>query len=211
MKIKNFAASLAACAVAASALAVTSFAEVTNGNQTSEGKKFYQVDIDLSKYDVASIYGVSFTLGTFDLSNGVGGGVGFNSTSTSWSSTDWANADAGKTISFDEATSTVTILKTAPVFAASDEWAQAWIQEWWGPDFSVDKVTLLGSDGKSLDVEATTTTTTAAGATTTTKAAGTTTKAAAAGSSNTGDAGAGLIIAGLTLAGAAAVITKKKN
>lgn len=78
----------------------------------------------------------------------------------------------------------------------------------------VFNVSGLDNDGNSNVSEggATTTTTTAAGGvTTTTKAAGATTTAASAGSSNTGDAGVGVIVAGLAIAGAAAFVTKKKN
>ena len=46
MKISKILASVSVCALAASAMAISAFAEVTNGNTIGDdGKKFYSVDV----------------------------------------------------------------------------------------------------------------------------------------------------------------------
>lgn len=62
MKISKILASVSVCALAASAMAISAFAEVTNGNTIGDdGKKFYSVDV-MADYDVTAIYGVTFDL-----------------------------------------------------------------------------------------------------------------------------------------------------
>lgn len=227
MKMRNFVASIAACAVAASAMALTVGAQVTNGNTTGDdGSLFYMYDVLAEGGDVTAIYGVKVEMTVGDLTNGCGGGFGFNSESTGWKSIEWGNADAGKALSFDE-NGDFTYTSDAPIFATSDTYCQIWLQNWWGCDVTVDNITLLGADGNALTAggaeeetpEETTpaadddadTTTTAAAEDNDDAATTTTTKAAAStGSTNTGDAGVGLALAGLAVAGAVAFVTKRK-
>lgn len=221
MKMRNFVASIAACAVAASAMAVSASAAVLNPNTDD----FYCIDA-ITDYDVASIYGVKVDLTWEDGGEGCGGGFGFNSESTGWAQNEFGNEGSGKTCEMD-ANGDFTYMSDAPIFASTDTYAQVWIQSWWGADITVESITLLGADGNALtaggaeeetpeettpaaDDEADTTTTAAAednddaATTTTTKAA------ASTGSTNTGDAGVGLALAGLAVAGAVAFVTKRK-
>lgn len=201
MKLKNFLASVAACAIAVSAMAITASAEVTNGNTTGDdGKLFYTYDLLAEGADVTAVYGVKVEMTISDLSQGSGGGFCLNSESTGWKSIEWGNADAGKTISIDD-NGDFTYTATAPLFATSDTYCQICVQNWWGGEVTVDKITLLGADGKALGGA-----TTDAPANTDTPAATTT-----ASGSNTGDAGIALAVAGLAVAGAAAYVARKKD
>ena len=68
-------ASVSACALAASAMAISAFAEVTNGNTKDDsGKLFYTMDA-MADYDVTAIYGVTFDLTWTDGGQGCGGGL----------------------------------------------------------------------------------------------------------------------------------------
>lgn len=205
MKLKTFLASVSACAIAVSAMAITASAEVTNGNTTGDdGKKFYVYDLLAEGADVTAVYGVKVEMTVSDWSEGCGGGFGFNSESTGWKSIEWGNADASKAISIDD-NGDFTYTATNALFATSDTYCQIWIQNWWGGEVTVDNITLLGADGKALGGA-----TTDAPASSDDDATTTTTTTAASGSS-TGDAGIALAVAGLAVAGAAAYVARKKD
>ena len=230
MKISKILASVSACALAASAMAISAFAEVTNGNTIGDdGKKFYSVDV-MADYDVTAIYGVTFDLTWTDGGKGCGGGVGFNSESTGWKSIEYGNEGSDKALILD-ANGDFTYTSESPIFAASDTYAQIWVQNWWGAEVSFENITVLGKDGKPLakkgaggskgDDSKTDGSKTDGSKTDGTKTDGTKTdntkkddtkkddtKKDAA---KTGDAGVGLALAGLTIAGAAAFVSKKRN
>jgi len=199
MKMRNFVASIAACAVAASAMAVSASAAVLNPNTDD----FYCIDA-ITDYDVTAIYGVKVDLTWEDGGEGCGGGFGFNSESTGWASNEFGNEGSGKTAEMD-ANGDFTYMSDAPIFASTDTYAQVWIQSWWGADFTVDEVEYLDLDGKVIGEEAPTTTTNAA------PEGGDTTTTTKAGSNATGDAGVALAVAGLAVAGAAAYVARKKD
>lgn len=151
--------------------------------------------------DVTSIYGVRFN-GKFnadeiaDEAAWIGGGIGANSNSTGWASTEWGRVD--KPITCDLENGTVEWLSDSPVFAADDAYAQLWLQVW-GGTYEVESVEVLGKGGAVIA-------TTAAqagdvsGATDSTK-----------GSPDTGVADVA-VVAGLALvAGGAFIVAKKRK
>ena len=220
MKISKILASVSVCALAASAMAISAFAEVTNGNTIGDdGKKFYSVDV-MADYDVTAIYGVTFDLTWTDGGKGCGGGVGFNSESTGWKSIEYGNEGSDKALILD-ANGDFTYTSENPIFAASDTYAQIWVQNWWGAEVTFENITVLGKDGKPLakkgadDSKGDDTKTDDTKKDDTKKDDAKTdntkkdnTKKDAA---KTGDAGVGLALAGLTIAGAAAFVTKKRK
>ena len=220
MKISKILASVSVCALAASAMAISAFAEVTNGNTIGDdGKKFYSVDV-MADYDVTAIYGVTFDLTWTDGGKSCGGGVGFNSESTGWKSIEYGNEGSDKALILD-ANGDFTYTSENPIFAASDTYAQIWVQNWWGAEVTFENITVLGKDGKPLakkgadDSKGDDTKTDDTKKDDTKKDDAKTdntkkdnTKKDAA---KTGDAGVGLALAGLTIAGAAAFVTKKRK
>ena len=224
MKIKSVLASVAACAIAVSAMAISAAAEVTNGNATGDdGKKFWTYDVKENADDITKVYGfeVKITPSDTAIPSGIGGGMGMNSNSLGWKSVEWGNPDSGKAVIVDTENWTMKYVNTAS-FAADDEYAQVWVQNWWGAELTVDSVKLLDKDGNEIGAApadttaAATTTTTAAATTTTSAAAGTTTTAAAttttaAAGAAAGDAGVAVVAATLALAGAAAFVARKKD
>ena len=230
MKMTKILASVSACALAASAMAISAFAEVTNGNTKDDsGKLFYTMDA-MADYDVTAIYGVTFDLTWTDGGQGCGGGVGFNSESTGWKSIEYGNEGSDKALILD-ANGDFTYTSENPIFAASDTFAQIWVMHWWGAEVTVENITVLGKDGKPLakkgaddskgddtkkddtkkdDTKKDDTkkddTKKDDAKTDNTKKDDTKKDAA-----KTGDVGVGLALAGLTIAGAAAFVTKKRK
>lgn len=146
MKIKKIAAAIAAAAVAVSTMAISAFA-------IKDYPDGYTLDLIAEGYDVTAVAGFTFKI-SGDIDSGVGGGVGFNSATTGWDSTEWGNADAGKTINASDGE--ITVKRDAPVFKESDvtdptnPYAQIWMQQWWGTDVTIDSVTVLDKDGNAL-------------------------------------------------------------
>ena len=220
MKLKNMVAGIAACAIAVSGLAVTASAKITNATESNGS---YKLDIKLPEgRTFADIYGFEATFeGTVQAEGESNvGAICWQSTSVNWTQEEFSQKGASDpkpiTISDDN---TVKVLKSEPLFASSDEYAQAFVAQWtWDDDkqidFSVTSLKVLDKDGNELGAAETT-----AAATTTTKAATTTTKAGAttkagtttAASSKTGDAGVGVAVAGLSLAAVAAFAARKKH
>jgi hypothetical protein len=229
MKIKNMVAAFAASALTLSALAVPAFAEKTILNANENGN--YTVNV--KELDMAKIVGIKAEITAAEGWNetGMGGGLAFNADSkgTGWTQFEWgitgegtdAKNTAGVTIAGSDGKFTITYMGDTCYFADTDEWDGIAIAAWWGSDFTVDSLIPLDANGnevgaKSASVEETTTaaeTTT----TTTTTAAGTTTTTTSkkddkkTDSAKTGDAGVGVIVAALGLAGAAAFATRKKH
>ena len=205
MKLRNLLASVAACAIAVSAMAISASAAITNPN-TDEGKYAYDVLANLpAGCAVTDVYGAEFTFTGFDEAAGTGGGFVWNSSSINWDQVEWGDAGSGKPLTFTADNLTVRRLEDAPIFAADDEYAQVVIAQWdgWGVDITINSVTLLDQNGNAL--QAAPTTDAPAGdndsTNTTTNSNGT----------QTGDAGIALAVAGLAVAGAAAYVARKKD
>lgn len=209
MKVKSILASLGACAIAMSAMALSASAEVFSkkGNEsTTPGNYVVPLDgIDVTKIDkiVAEV--------SVD-SDYVKGTIGFNDGGS------WVNHGG----TADNGTAFENAGKWELANAKVDEGSNIEVQIWWINNLAdgsegtakIESVKLYDKDGKELGAGAgddnktddnktdNTTATTAA----TTKA--NTTKA---GATKTGDAGVGIAISGLALAGIAAVASRKKH
>ena len=245
MKLKSILASVSACAIAVSAMALSASAALTNGD--ADGNYVYDIMADgIAPTDV---YGAQLVFEMADgwQTDGAGGGLIYNSDSTGWASTEWGFSGEGENVkdvpvTVDGNTITLTLLSDTAVFVSSDTYAQIVCQAWWGADATVVSLNALDAAGNVLGevpVETTTTTeettttteettttaeeTTTAGEETTTvadetttvteetHAPETTTTTTTATAPQAGDAGVGLAVAGLTLAGAAAVVLRKKH
>lgn len=229
MKIKSMIAALAASAIAVSAMAVTASAKITNPQNDDENTK-YIVDVMASLPEgcsVTDVYGAQFTFEGYDAEQGTGGGFVWNSNSQSWNQKEWGNDGSNKAIIYGDDL-VVKRLEDAPVFAATDEYAQVAIAQWdgWGVDITITDFKLLGQDGNELQAKEAPTQTTApegdnnsTAETTTTKKTNATSSGSSSSSSSssstsstkTGDAGVGIAVAALSLAGAAAFATRKKH
>ena len=101
-----------------------------------------------SGVDVTEVYGCRFYITVNDPSQGYGGAIGINATANNWESHEWGNDGAGKAITSDG--STIEFMSDSPAFKADDEYANFFLQNWWG-DFSVDDCDLLDKDGNVLE------------------------------------------------------------
>ena len=102
-----------------------------------------------SGVDVTEVYGCRFYITVNDPSQGYGGAIGINATANNWESHEWGNDGAGKAITSDG--TTIEFMSDSPAFKADDEYANFFLQNWWG-DFSVDDCDLLDKDGNVLEV-----------------------------------------------------------
>lgn len=170
MKFTKTLAAIAAASLAVSTLAVSAFAATITSNSAIDAAsdnnadsviKLYEEDKDhnpvvdlFTDKDVArsDIYGmkVYFDL-TADQVNGeewIGGGIGANSDSTGWLSTEWGQEAGKKPIVLAE-DGTVTWLQDTPVFADDDTYCQLWTQAW-GIDLTLEKMEVLDKDGNVI-------------------------------------------------------------
>ena len=164
MKLRRLIASLVSACVAASAMAVASFAAVgsvdttnymregdTNGTvfvlADKEADPNWSVDTGISPTEV---YGVTYHV-EFGEEEWIGGGIGANSQSTGWKSIEWGTN--AKTITADVENGTITWLNDAPVFAADDTYCQFWLQTWTGT-CTIKSADILAADGSIIDVVA---------------------------------------------------------
>lgn len=105
--------------------------------------------------DLATVYGVRWTIEVTDLSGGVGGGIIINSETNDWNQKEWGNDGAGKEFTI-QATSTenvytITRIDSAPMFGANDGYANLCLSQWWGPDAVViKKVEILAKEGSVI-------------------------------------------------------------
>ncbi len=107
--------------------------------------------------DITSVYGYRVTTQfpvaeATDEAAWIGGGIGANSNSTGWASTEWGKASGEKPIvaEFDEnGVCVIELLGDAPVFAADDAYAQLWIQ-CWGGTMNIISVDVLGEGGSVI-------------------------------------------------------------
>ena len=217
MKLRNIFAGIAACAITASAMAVTAFAEktITNANDNEN------FSTDCKELDVTAIYGVKANITAADGWNasGLGGGIGFNADKnkgTGWTQFEWGISGEGKdakntkgiTIDGKDGKFTITLIADKAYFAATDEWDSVWVSAWWGSDFKVDSLVPLDKDGKEIGAK---TEEKAAETTAATTAAADTKAESKTDGTKTGDAGVAMAVAGLALAGAAAYVVRKKD
>ena len=102
-----------------------------------------------SGYTIADVYGVTYHVefNADEVANPatwIGGGMGANSNSTGWKQIEWGRAD--KEVIADLENGTITWLSDAPVFKDSDKYAQFWLQTW-GGTVTVKSIDVLGKDG----------------------------------------------------------------
>lgn len=159
MKLSKAFAGIAAGAVALSAMAV-SVSAVSIEDYIIDGTLYLTGDpnVGTSGYatdmgiELTDIYGVTFHV-TFveselaDEAFWVGGGIGANSTSTSWYSVEWGKND--KPIKPDFDNGTITWLSDAPIFTSEEEFAHLWLQTW-GGTVTVTGAELLGKGGNVI-------------------------------------------------------------
>lgn len=162
MNFKKIIASVAACALAVSAMAVNTFALTTSTHMTDDKGTLYVISekpeeekpswITYSGYTIEDVYGVTFHVEfkaeeVADPASWIGGGIGANSNSTGWKSIEWGRND--KEITADLENGTITWLSDTPVFKADDKYAQFWLQTWEGT-VKIVSVDVLGKDGVVL-------------------------------------------------------------
>ena len=147
MKMRKILATLAAAAVACSAMAVSAFAALTNAN---DGTANYMVDVKAEGFTADQIYGVKAVL-SGDLSSGAGGAVVANHVA-GWDAVEFGTGD-DKAIKL-EADGTLEYLGEDPMFDEADfaeeGYAQAVIAWYWGADLTVHTIELLDADGSVL-------------------------------------------------------------
>lgn len=231
MKMRNVLASVAACAIAVSAMSVAASAKVLNA---AEGDDKYCMDITAPNGKTfGDIYGFEVTIsGTPAEGQSNVGAVCWQSTSTKWTQKEFSLTEGEKDIDIKD--NKITYVSDAALFKDSDEFAQVFVAQWtWDganqADFTVEGVKLLDKDGKELGAAEEKTEDSKADEKTDapetdskaeeskadekqeetkkddTKTTGTQP------SSKTGDAGVGAAVAGLALAGAAAVVARKRK
>lgn len=160
MKIKSVLASIAACAIAVSAMAVPAFAEKTITNANSDGN--YMTDCAGLDVDNAAGIKATITMASGWENSGAGGGIIFNSDDknggTGWEQFEWGitgegtdakNTD-GVTISGSDGKFTITYQGKKGHLASTSDWNQVLISNWWGSDFTVDSLVALDESGKEL-------------------------------------------------------------
>lgn len=171
MKLRRIIAASAAAALAASTVAATASAITING-VADAGSGIFVFLLDEKKPEAlytdmslaSTITKVTLTISTKsfedveDLKGAtwMGGGFGFNSESTGWESHEWSFQDGVKELTWaadeKEETYTLTFDKGAPIFAATDTYAQVWIQSWDHEPFEFEIVDfeLLNADGVDI-------------------------------------------------------------
>ncbi len=240
MKMRNVLASVAACAIAVSAMAIPAFAEKTITNANDDPN--YAVDVQ--SLDMTKITGIKAEITAADGWNesGLGGCLAFNADNkkgSGWNQFEWgingegadAKNTAGVTIEGSDGKFTITYQGDQAYFAEGDDWDSIVVAAWWGSDFAVDSLVQLDKDGKVDGAAAADDKTEDSKADEKTDAPETDSKAEESKadekqedtkkddtkttgtqpSSKTGDAGVGAAVAGLALAGAAAVVARKRK
>ncbi len=236
MKFKSVLASVAACAITVSAMAVPAFAEKTITNANAEAN--YKVDFadDANKLKA---YGLKATITMADgwESSGAGGGIIANADTIGWGQYEWGitgegtdakNTD-GVTISGSNGKFTITMNAGKAIFVEADTYTEGFVSTWWGSDFSVDSIVLVDENGNEFGAAAESSKAEESKAEES-KAEESKAEESKAEESkkddgnadggkkntqttgtNTGDAGVGMAVAGLALAGAAAIAARKKH
>lgn len=174
MKISKILAGMSAAALAASMMSLAAFADETatvkadltggtvslidekddDGVVTKTGV-LTGTNVKLS--DVCGI-DVNVTVGAdsaakIEAGDWIGGGLGYNSESTGWASTEWSFKEGDKDVTgvkADDGSYDFVLKGTDPVFADTDTFAQVWLQNWTTEDFTFNAFTLLDKDGNPL-------------------------------------------------------------
>ena len=174
MKISKILAGMSAAALAASMMSLAAFADETatvkadltggtvslidekddDGVVTKTGV-LTGTNVKLS--DVCGI-DVNVTVGAdsaakIEAGDWIGGGLGYNSESTGWASTEWSFQEGAKDVTgvkADDGSYDFVLKGTDPVFADTDTFAQVWLQNWTTEDFTFNAFTLLDKDGNPL-------------------------------------------------------------
>ncbi|MGN1303881.1 MAG: hypothetical protein ACI4YB_02485 [Oscillospiraceae bacterium] len=160
MNFKKIIATVAAAALAVSAMAVNTFALTTETHRIDATMYIVSEKPDQEKpswitnsgYTIADVYGVTYHVEfkaeeVAEPATWIGGGIGANSPSTGWKQNEWGRAD--KPIIADLENGTITWLSDAPIFKDSDNYAQFWLQTW-GGTVTVKSIDVLGKDGVVL-------------------------------------------------------------
>lgn len=161
MKFTKTLASVAAAALAVSALSVSSFAAWKGAN--GDGNLVFNVaDILPEDVKIADVYGVSIVFSDASaavLAEGAGGGFIFSTASNNWNQLQWCNGcgeDEAHDIQLDTEKNSITRMETAPFFTAEDisgaenTWGQIALSEWWGGDIAYSAINFLDKDGKVI-------------------------------------------------------------
>lgn len=161
MKFTKTLASVAAAALAVSALSVSSFADWKGAN--GDGNLVFNVaDILPEDVNIADVYGVSVVFTDASaavLAEGAGGGFIFSTASNNWNQLQWCNGcgeDEAHDIQLDTETNSITRMETAPFFTAEDisgeegTYGQIALSEWWGGDIAYSAINFLGADASVI-------------------------------------------------------------
>ena len=164
MKFTKTLASVAAAALAVSALSVSSFADWKGAN--GDGNLVFNVaDILPEDVNIADVYGVSIVFTDASaavLAEGAGGGFIFSTASNNWNQLQWCNGcDTSEkpeehNIQLDTEKNSITRMETAPFFTAEDisgeegTYGQIALSEWWGGDIAYSTIDFLGKDGSVI-------------------------------------------------------------
>ena len=164
MKFKKVAAIMLAMALAVSG-SVFSAAPVFAGTITTsvEGTSVnsdgsYVIDFFALGIDASNATKAAVTVKITDMSGGAGGGIAVNSSAKDWTMTEWGNEGADKPITLKN-TDTADVYDIVMTFdkgdlaapdGANGQYAQIFLQSWWGADVEVLKVTAYNSDGSVL-------------------------------------------------------------
>ena len=174
MKISKILAGMSAAALAASMMSLVAFADetatvkadLTGGTISLIDEKDDNGDLKKTgvltgtNVELADVCGVDInvTVGAdsaakIEAGDWIGGGLGYNSESTGWASTEWSFQEGAKDVTGVKAAdgSYDFVLKgTDPVFADTDTFAQVWLQNWSTKDFTFNAFTLLDKDGNPI-------------------------------------------------------------
>lgn len=174
MKISKILAGMSAAALAASMMSLVAFADetatvkadLTGGTISLIDEKDDNGDLKKTgvltgtNVELADVCGVDInvTVGAdsaakIEAGDWIGGGLGYNSESTGWASTEWSFQEGAKDITgvkADDGSYDFVLKGTDPVFADTDTFAQVWLQNWTTEDFTFNSFTLLDKDGNPL-------------------------------------------------------------
>ncbi|MBR3268669.1 MAG: NPXTG-anchored protein [Oscillospiraceae bacterium] len=225
MKMRSILASLGACAIAVSAMAFSASAAITNKN--ADNNYMYPIIADEGTNlpegcKLSDVYGFEAKLSaTASGEQTCVGAFCWQSDSNNWDQHEFCQEGGDKDV-FIGSDGTVKWVSSVALFKDSDTWGKAFVAEWsWADDkqidFAVESFKLLDKDGNELggaptqndQTDAPKNDNTTAPANNTTAPANNNTTAA--GSTKTGDAGVGVAVGVLALAGVAAVASRKKH
>lgn len=240
MKVKSMIAALAASAIALGTMAVSASAALTNPNNDKKDSYVINLPDEVDNWFEVQGAKVTLTVADGWNAEGTGGGVIFQGKGLEWGdgSKEFGISGEGEDVkgvagvsTGGEGTNTVYVVYDygSAIFAdlVDDEeaWGQFIVQSWWGGDITVEKVEFFyeGDEVPVLpqDFELPSNETSASETSGTASSSGTTSSTKTSGASgsssgstkatSTGDAGVGVAVAALSLAGIAAYVSRKKN